>query len=92
MVIIKRFEPATHLFCEQREFLESRFNYPDRYRLPVAFMEIRDGIPYCKELGRNGSFAFPDNFCPFYLGQYPAVILGETDLEPTTRDWFLPYD
>ena len=72
-VLIKRFEPAQEKFGAPPS-VSGMFSNPDRYRISVAEAQEKDGILWCREIGRSGSFPFPDNFCPLYLGEYPAVI------------------
>lgn len=91
-VVIKLFEPAVHLDRVRKEQLADPFNHPDRYRLSLGLMEVLDGVPYCKESRKKDFYAFPDNFCPRYLGEYPAIILGLNGSELFGEDRFLQYD
>ena len=85
-VLIKRFEPAQSKFGAPPT-LSGMFSHPDRYRLSVAEANEMRGVLWCQELGREGRFPFPDNFCPNYLGEYPAVIVGVLD-NPGDRHLF----
>jgi hypothetical protein len=64
---------------EPKVFQEEKGRHPSRYALQNAWMKVEGGIPHCLLVGGEGWFAFPDNFCPRFLGEYPAIILGEID-------------
>ena len=94
---VKRFEPAYNRFTDTPESLTNSFNHPDRYRISLVMTQVEDGVVYCQEPGRQGSFPFPDNFCPMYLGEYPAVILRyltpeeEQEKHLFQEDQFIPF-
>lgn len=48
----------------------------DHYQLTNAWMKYEYGIPWCKGIGCEDWFPFPDRFCPGWLGEYPAIILN----------------
>ena len=85
-VLIKRFEPAQNKFGAPAT-VSGMFSHPDRYRISVAEAKEMNGILWCREVGREGRFPFPDNFCPNYLGEYPAVIAKILD-NPDDRHLF----
>lgn len=80
LVEIKYFQPE-EIVRGYTSDLKSRYSHPDRYVYANAWCELRQGISFCQEVGREGWFRFRDNFCPRFLGEYPAIILGEIDQE-----------
>lgn len=95
--LIKIFEKAKEKFKEDIPCeLDSLFHHPDRYRVTLVFAELRDdNILYCRVTGGQGDFPFPDNFCPEFWGDSPAVFLRylKEDESPDDfqQDSFHPY-
>jgi hypothetical protein len=76
---IKYFEPEQG--DQSKATLSGRNNHPARYRRANCWREMRDGTMHYCLVGSQGWFAFPDNFCPMFLGEYPAVVLGEISVD-----------
>jgi hypothetical protein len=80
------------ILVELKVFQEAERHHPSRYTLKNAWLKIEDGIPFCNQVGSVGWFAFPDNFCPRFLGEYPAIILGQIDKgRACEEDRFIAY-
>jgi hypothetical protein len=78
LVEVKYFEPAKGNQDTVLK-LDGKTTHPDRYRFSNCWAEERSGVLHCCLVGAEGWFSFPDNFCPRFLGEFPAVILGEID-------------
>jgi hypothetical protein len=77
LVEVKYFEPAKG----DSHDLEGHLSHPDRYRYANCWLEVKDGIKHCSVIGGQAFFSFPGNFCPKFLGYFPAVILREIDTD-----------
>jgi hypothetical protein len=72
--------------------LDSRLSHPDRYRYANCWGEYRSGVLHCCLVGSEGWFPFMDNFCPRFLGEYPAIVLGKIDSSRSMEcDRFVEY-
>jgi hypothetical protein len=78
LVEVKYFEPAKGN-QDNAVKLDGYLAHPDRYRYSNCWVEERSGVLHCCVVGAEGWFPFPDNFCPRFLGSFPAVILSEID-------------
>jgi hypothetical protein len=68
---IKYFEPEQG--DQSKATLSGRNNHPARYRRVNCWGEMRNGTMHYCLVGSQGWFAFPDNFCPIFLGEFPAI-------------------
>jgi hypothetical protein len=91
LVEVKFFEPAQGNQNKIVE-LDGILEHPDRYHYSNCWVEERSGVLHCCVVGGQGWFPFPDNFCPRFLGYFPAIILGEIDRSRTDEaDRFVAY-
>jgi hypothetical protein len=92
--LVKRFEKK-QIWSGVPESLDSVLSHPNRYRISAVQVTKRNGVIHCREKGREGSFPFPDHFCPEYLGEYPAVFLqyiSEEEYQQFQKDKFIEYN
>jgi hypothetical protein len=76
---IKYFEPEQG--DQSKATLSGRNNHPARYRRVNCWGEIRNETMHYGLVGAEVWFAFPDNFCPMFLGEFPAIVLGEISVD-----------